>query len=123
LGRKIKLKNVYVDQISGEEIEGFVLRDRQKLATDGVVIVMTEIDADNGQLVTSPNIIVRGLTRQESTEIAKNLSKQIKNSLSQKRGKVTDWIYLRKFIQEISEKYLFKNSRKRPLVLPVVIEV
>lgn len=123
LGNKINLKNVYVDQISGEEVESFVLRDRQKLALDGIVIVMVEVDADNGQLAASPNIVVRGLTIGESKKISINLSKQIKNSLSQKKGRVTDWIYMRKFIQDISEKYLFKNFRKRPLILPVVIEV
>ena len=123
LGKKINLKNVYVDQISGEEVESFVLRDRQKIALDGIVIVMVEIDADSGQLVVPPNIVVRGLTIQESKKITIDLSKQIKNSLSQKKGRVTDWIYMRKFIQEISEKYLFKNLRKRPLVLPVIIEV
>lgn len=123
LGQKIKLKNVYVDQISGEEVESFVLRDRQKLAMDGIVIVMAEIDADNGQLVAPTNIVVRGMTVQEAKEISNNLAKQIKNSLSQKKGRVTDWIYMRKFLGEISEKYIFKNFRKRPLVLPVVIEV
>ncbi len=123
LGKKIILKNVYVDQISGEEVESFVLRDRQKLATEGVVIVMVELDASNGQLADKPNIIVRGFSSQEAQEISKDLAKQLKNSLSQKKKPVTDWIYTRKFVGEISERYIFKAFRKRPLVLPVVIEV
>ena len=123
LGKKINLKKVYVDQISGEEIEGFVLRDRQKLATDGVLIVMAEIDSTSGQLVDRPNIIVKGFSIPETQEIVRDLARQIKNSLSQKRPKVTDWIYMRKFVGEVSERYLFKNFRKRPLILPVVIEV
>jgi ribonuclease J len=123
LGKKLHLKNVYVDQISGEEVESFVLRDRQKLAMDGVVILMVEIDAASGQLVDKPNIIVRGLSVTETDQITKELVRQLKNSLSQKKNQVTDWIYMRKFILEISEKYIFKNLRKRPLILPVVIEV
>lgn len=123
LGKKIGLKNVYVDQISGEEVESYVLRDRQKLATDGVVAILIEIDSANGQIVGTPNVIARGLLAQEATDVGKNLVKQIKNSLSQKKQPVTDWIYMRKFIGEISEKYIFKKLRKRPLVLPVVIEV
>ena len=122
-GQKIPLKNVYVDQISGEEVESFVLRDRQKLATEGIVIVMVEIDSSNGQLVDKPTIIVRGLSTQETQDIVREASKQIKNSLSQKKNPVTDWIYMRKFVGETVEKYLFRNFRKRPLVLPVVIEV
>lgn len=123
LGKKVTLRNIYVDQISGEEVEGFVLRDRQKLATDGVVIIMAEIDAANGQLVNSPNVIVKGLSTQETQDINKNLVKQLKNSLSQKKNPVTNWIYMRKFIGEVSDKYIFKSIRKRPLILPVVIEV
>lgn len=123
MGKKINLKTVYVDQISGEEVDSFVLRDRQKLAQDGVVIVLAEIDSSNGQLTEMPNIIVRGLSVQETQDIVKNLAKQIKNSLSQHKQPVRDWIYVRKFIGEVAEKHIFKNLRKRPLVLPVVIEV
>lgn len=123
MGKKINLKTVYVDQISGEEVESFVLRDRQKLAQDGVVIILSEIDSTNGQLTESPNIIIRGLSSQETQDISKTVAKQIKNSLSQKKQPVRDWIYMRKFIGEISEKHIFKTLRKRPLVLPVIIEV
>lgn len=123
LGKKIALKNVYVDQISGEEVESFVLRDRQKLALDGIVIVMAEIDYSNGQIVDKPNIIVRGFSVQETKDISIGLSKQLRNSLSQKKTQVTDWIYMRKFISEVAEKYISKNFRKHPLILPVVIEV
>lgn len=123
LGKKIPLKNVYVDQISGEEVESYVLRDRQKLATDGVVAILIEIDASSGQIVATPNVIARGLLTAEAADINKNLVRQIRNELSKKRQPVTDWIYMRKWIGEICEKYMFKNLRKRPLVLPVVIEV
>ena len=123
LGKKISLKTVYVDSISGDEVESFVLRDRQKLATEGVVITMVEIDSSNGQLVDKPTIIVRGLSTQETQVVTRDLIRQLKNALSQKKHPVTDWIYMRKFIGEVSERYLFKTLRKRPLVLPVVIEV
>ena len=123
LGKKIHLKSVYVDAISGEEVETFVLRDRQKLATDGVVIVMAEINAETGQLYNKPNIIVRGFSVPEAGQITIDLARQLKNATSLKRRPVTDWIYMRKFVGEVAEKYIFKNLRKRPLILPVVIEV
>ena len=123
LGRKIPVRNVYVDQISGEEVDSFVIRDRQKLATDGVVILMCEIDSSNGQLVESPNIVSRGISAQEAKEVSRNLTKEIRNTLSRKKQKVTDWMYIRRAIGQVCEKYLFRNLRKRPLVLPVVIEV
>ena len=109
--------------ISGEEVESYVLRDRQKLATDGVVAILIEIDASSGQIVGVPNVIAKGLLAQETTDINKNLVRQIRAELAKKRQPVTDWIYMRKLIGEITEKYIFKKLRKRPLVLPVVIEV
>lgn len=122
-GKKIHLKNVYVDAISGEEVETFVLRDRQKLATDGVVIVMAEINQETGQLFNRPNIIVRGFPVLEAQELTQELPKQLKALTARRKMPVTDWVYMRKFVGEAAEKYIFKNLRKRPLILPVVIEV
>ncbi len=119
-GKRIKLKNVYVDEVSGEEVEGFVLRDRQKIAKEGVIVILAEIDASNAQ-VADINVIVRGLPNQEAEEISKNLNGQVRGAL--KNGPVKNWIYVRKSIGDAAEKYLFKTLKRRPLVLPVVIEV
>jgi ribonuclease J len=120
IGKKLNLENVYVDQISGEEVEGFVLRDRQKLATDGVVVVLTEVDASGK--VDSLDIVVKGLSVQEVTDIQKGLSGEIKLQLAKKQG-LRDRFLMRKAITEIAEKAIFKNLRKHPLILPVIIEV
>ncbi len=122
-GKKVPLKNVYVDQISGEEIEHFVLIDRQKIAKDGIVIIMAEVDSATGKIVDAPTIIARGLSSQESTLLNKNLGGQLKSTFSARTDRMNDWIYVRKLIGEIAEKNIFKALRKRPLVLPVVIEV
>lgn len=123
LGKKIDVRNVFVDEISGEEVEHYVLRDRQRIAKDGVIIVLVEVDSTNGELVSEPNIIIKGLGSEDSNFISKNLSLQLKKDLARKDGKVTDWIYIRKKIGDITESFIYKNIRKSPLVLPVVIEV
>ena len=122
MGAKIHLQNVYVDQVSGEEIETFVLRDREKISKEGIVIVMTEVDT-YGNLVDKPNIIVKGLTGTEAAEIASGLSVEIKNNIKGKDKRVTDWSYLRQNIGNVAEKYLSIKKKRRPLVIPVVIEV
>ncbi|MEK7559591.1 MAG: ribonuclease J [Patescibacteria group bacterium] len=121
-GRKISTKNIYVDQISGEEVETIVLRDRQKISKEGVIIVVVEIDSETGQIIDQPTIITRGLTDAETKVSNKNVAQDIRNAFSAKKGRVTDWIYLRKKVGEIAEKSIFKNLRRRPLVLPVIIE-
>jgi len=123
VGKKIPLKNVYLDQISGEEVEHFVLIDRQKIAKDGIVIVMAEVDSGTGKMIDLPSIIARGLSSQESTLLNKNLGVQLKNSFLARPDRMNDWVYVRKLISEIAEKNIFKTLHKRPLVLPVVIEV
>jgi ribonuclease J len=120
LGKKLNLENVYVDQISGEEVEGFVLRDRQKLAVDGVVVVLTEVDA--GGKVDNLDIVVKGLSVQETADIQKDLAVEIKTQLVKKQG-LRDRFLMRKAITEIAEKSIFRKLRKHPLILPVVIEV
>lgn len=122
-GKKIEIKNVYVDQMSGEEVESFVLRDRQRISEGGIVIVMAEVSAATGQIVDAPSIIIRGLPASDVDFLHKNLEREIKNILTKKAGPVTNWIYVRRLIGDISEKFIYRELRKQPLVLPVVVKV
>lgn len=122
LGKKIKVSNVYVDEISKEEIEHFVLRDRKRLSEGGVVVIMVEIDSATSQIVGKPNVITRGITFVEGKRLESELMQEYKKGLKGK-GKVINWIHIRNLIGEISERYIFKKFRRRPLVLPVVVEV
>ncbi len=124
-GRTIPIKNVYVDEMSGEELEGFVLRDRQKLSEAGIIIILAEVDSGNGQLVGNPDIIVRGLapSSYDSKRLNSRLMQDFHKALNPRKARVTNWIYIRKLIGEVAERRIFKDLRRRPLVLPVVIEV
>ena len=122
-GKKVRLENVYVDEISGEEVESFVLRDREKLAKQGVVVILAEIDANTGQMENNPDIVLRGLSVQETKELNRNLVKEIRKALVQKKHPVNDWLYMRKFIGEAAARYINKSLHKNPLILPVVIEI
>jgi ribonuclease J len=124
LGRTIPTKNVYVDELSGEALESFVLRDRQKLSEAGIIIILTEIDSSTGQLVGSPDVIVRGLTTAyDIKRLNSRLMQDFHKALNPRKARVTNWIYIRKLIGEVAEKRIYKDLRRRPLVLPVVIEV
>lgn len=122
-GRKLSFKNVYVDEISGEEMERFVLMDRQRLSEGGVVIILTKIDSSNGQLVERPDIISRGISLPDGKKLNSKLTGDLKKALIGRKGRVTDWSHIRKLVGEIAERRIFKDFHFRPLVLPVVIEV
>lgn len=123
LGRKIATKNVYVDQLSGEEVEGFVLRDREKLAKDGIIILMVEINTTDGQLMNRPDIIARGLLPKDIETLQKSLTIEMKKLLAKRKARVTNWVHMRRQIEEMASKHIFYKLRRRPLVLPIVIEV
>lgn len=122
-GRKIAVRNVYVDEITGEEVESFVLRDRQKLSTEGIVSLMIEIDSSNGTIAGKPDIVVRGFAQKDVAAINKALTDELSHAFSQRKGRVTNWGYIRKHISDLAEQRVFKTLHKRPLILPVVIEV
>jgi len=121
-GKKFDVRPIYVDQVSGEELETFVIRDRERLAKEGVLIVMAEIKASDGQLAAKPEVISRG-SRLDVEELTQLLTTEIEKVLAARVEPVTNWIHVRRTIGEAAEKYLFRKMRTRPLVLPVVIEV
>ena len=122
-GKKIDLRTVYVDQVSGEEIEGFVLRDREQLAKEGIIILMVEVHAGTGQLVSAAEIVTRGFSPTEADALTQSARVEIQKVLAKNKGRVTNWVHIRKMIEEAVTKHIFSKLHRRPLILPVIIEV
>lgn len=125
IGKKIEVKNVYVDEVSGEELESYVVRDRERLAQEGVLILLVEINASNSQLASKPEVIMRGtsLSKSSKEDLTKLLQKEIAKVLSNQKGRVTNWVHIRRVIGDVAESLIFKKIHSQPLILPVVIEV
>ncbi len=123
LGKRIQIEHVYVDQYSGEEVENFILRDREQLAKEGIMIVMVEVSAEDGQLVSPPEVVTRGLLQTDVQDIKGSLEREIRNNLSAKKSRVNNWVHMRKLISDITGKLVFKQLRRRPLIMPIVIEI
>jgi mRNA degradation ribonuclease J1/J2 len=85
--------------------------------------VLAQIDASSGQLIENPDIIIRGFPMEETKKITSRLSQDIRKSLSDRKGRVTNWVHIRKHIGDIAERRVFRELRRQPLVLPIVIEV
>ena len=117
------MKNVYFDEVSGEELESYVIRDRERLAQEGVLILMVEINASTCQLARKPDIM-RGTALPESKEgLTKFLHKDIARALSNQKDTMTNLVYIRRIIGDVAERSIFNKFQSRPLVLTVVIEV
>ncbi len=121
---RVEVKNVFVDGLGVGDIGTVVLRDRQLMSEEGVVVVVVPIDQQTGEIVGEPDIISRGFIFEKvSAELLDEAKEVVKNSLHQHGKKITDWRFIRKMIEEQLEKFLYRATERRPLILPIVVEV
>ncbi len=121
VGKSIATPDVYVDQISGDSIDNYVILDRQKIAKEGVLIIVCEVNQLNGQLLSNPDVIARGVLFENKDKFADQLGRKLSETFSKKQDRVTNWNFYRKTIQMTAERILYDEGRS-PLVVPVVIE-
>ena len=117
---------VMVDGLGIGDVKEVVLRDRQMLASDGIFVVIATVDSQTGKVRGSPDIISRGFVYlRESKELlfqARSLVKKIVEQSTHNMHPI-NWAYVKDGIREDVENFLFEKTHRRPMVLPVVIEV
>jgi ribonuclease J len=116
---------VCVDSGSLEEIEEFVIRDRQHLSEDGVVVPIIAIDKHTGQIESQPEIVTRGfLPSENGQELLAGARDVILRTVEQSNPEEkTDWSVIKEKIRVDLRRYLKKQTSKRPLILPVILEL
>ncbi len=117
--------NVFVDGLSVGGIGHVVIRDRQLLARDGVLLVVVTIDKQTGHLVAGPDIVTRGFVyAAEAGELLDDTKTRVRDALNHNNSNTpADWNYLNKKIRDTVSQYLYDKTKRRPMVLPVVMEV
>jgi ribonuclease J len=122
----ISVGRVCVDSGSLEEIEEFVIRDRRHLSEDGVVVPIVAMDKHNGRLGSQPEIVTRGFLPNDDDDqgviagAREVVLKTIQNSNAEEKS---DWTVMKEKIRVDLKRYLNKQTSKRPLILPVILEV
>ena len=116
---------VCVDSGSLEEIEEVVIRDRQHLAEDGIVVPIIAIDKHTGRMESGPEMVSRGfLPSEDGTELMDSARAVIMRTIEQSNSEEkTDWGVIKEKIRVDLKRYLNKQTSKRPLILPVILEV
>jgi ribonuclease J len=115
---------VMVDGLGIGDIGNVVLRDRQVLAEDGMFVVIILVEARTGQVRGSPDIISRGfIYLKENKELLGYVRKRIKHIVEGEKQRPLNIAYLKDEIREDIGKFLFQKTERRPMILPVVIEV
>lgn len=124
ISAKLELKNILVDGLGIGDVGNIVLRDRKQMAADGIVVVIVPIDEGTGKITADPDIISRGFVyMKESGELIDEAKRVVKNSLTSHRGRVLDWQFLRRHLEEKLEKFLYQKTQRRPMILPVIVRV
>ncbi len=118
--------NVYVDGLGVGDVGQVVLRDRRVLSSDGVLVVVMTISSETGAPLTRPDIISRGFVyereNEELLDAAKAKVEEAVARATQGRSR-PDWNYIKNKIRDTLGEYLFQTLRRRPMILPIVVEV
>jgi len=115
---------VCVDSGSLEEIEEVVIRDRKHLSEDGVVVSIIAIDKHTGKMESHPEIVTRGLMSDNGQELIAGARAVIINTVEQSNAEEkSDWSVIKEKIRVDLKRYINKHTSKRPLILPVILEV
>ncbi len=116
---------ILVDGFAMGDFHELVLRDRQHLATDGLVMVVVARSMQDGKIVGEPEVVFRGFAHQgDLEELAAEAKRRVVQTLeSAEMRQMTDANLIRNRLHDVLQKYLNKEAGRRPMVLPVVVEV
>ncbi|PLX26101.1 ribonuclease J [Candidatus Parcubacteria bacterium] len=125
LAKKVPSDYVFVDGLGVSDTQNIVIRDRQALAEDGMIVVITTVDTKSGKLIQNPDIISRGFVfLKDNKELIEDIRHKVKH-LVLKSDPLTwaDTNQIRNNIRDKIGQFVFSKTEKRPMILPVVIEV
>lgn len=120
---------IFVDGLGVGDVGNIVLRDRQKMSEDGMFVLIARIDSESGELygpAEEIDIISRGFVYlNESKELLNDTREKIKEIIGKEatEDQTTNWSYLKDVLRDKIGQFLFQETQRRPLVLPVIIEV
>ena len=116
---------VFVDGTGVGDVGSVVLRDRKHLAQDGMIVVCINISSQDGSVITGPDIITRGFVYvKESEELMDDLRYVVMETIDRcTRKRVKDWTALKTAIKNDLSGYLFKTTKRNPMILPVIMEI
>ena len=122
---RVPVGAILVDGLGVGDVGNVVLRDRQHLAEDGIMVVVMSLDRMEGRLVAGPDIVSRGFVYvRESDELIEEARQTVDEALQRclDRG-ITDWGKLKNTTKDTLSDYVWKKTKRRPMILPIIMEV
>ena len=118
-GRKV------VDGLGVGGVGNIVLRDRQHLAQDGLIIIVLTMDSSTGEVVAGPDVISRGFVYvRESENLMDDVKSVVRHEISkcEERG-IRDWSTIKSTVKENLRDYIFIKTKRNPMIIPIIMEV
>ena len=125
VGTPVTAGKVFVDGTGVGDVGSVVLRDRKHLAQDGMIVVCVNLSAEDGEVITGPDIITRGFIYvKESEELMDELREVALEAIERcQRKRVRDWSTIKSAIKNDLSGYLYKTTKRNPMILPVIMEI
>ena len=122
LGGTVTAGQVFVDGYGVGDVGSVVLRDRRHLAQDGMIVVVMAMSGDTGELVSGPDLITRGFVYVKESE---ELMDELKQVAQEAAGNAVggDWAAIKGAVKGDLSAYLYKKTKRSPMILPVIMEV
>lgn len=124
-GSKIQAGNVLIDGLGVGDVGNIVLRDRKLLSQDGILVVVVTLSKQEGKIVSGPDIISRGFVYVRESEGLLDEANRIVNQTLNKlmSDNVNEWASLKTSVKEALGRFLYEQTRRRPMILPIIMEV
>ena len=125
LGGKVPSGNVLIDGIGVGDVGNIVLRDRRLLSQDGILIVVVTLTRHDKRIAAGPEIISRGFVYvRESEKLMDDSTKLVRDIVDRNISKGTfEWSSLKQEIRDELNRYLFEKTKRRPMILPIIMEI
>ena len=125
LGGMVPNGRVLVDGLGVGDVGNIVLRDRQHLSQDGLIVIVLTMDSSTGEVVAGPDVISRGFVYVRESE---NLMDDVKNVVRHEIGKceekgIKDWSTIKSTVRENLRDYIFSKTKRNPMIIPIIMEV
>ncbi|MGE5397910.1 MAG: ribonuclease J [Chitinophagales bacterium] len=125
LAGKVTAGRVLVDGLGVGDVGNIVLRDRKQLSQDGIIIVVVTINKDSCSVIAGPDIVSRGFVYvRESEQLIEESKEKVRDALAIcAERKITEWATIKSQIRDVLSKYLYEQTRRRPMIMPIIMEV
>ncbi|WIV20836.1 ribonuclease J [Paenibacillus polygoni] len=122
---KVSSGNVLIDGLGVGDVGNIVLRDRKLLSQDGILVVVVTLSKQDGKIVSGPDIISRGFVYVRESEGLLDEANRIVTSTLQKlmSENVNEWASLKTNVKDSLGRFLYEQTRRRPMILPIIMEV